>query len=1122
MAAFAWWAFFVSLKKKKRQRKREQNHIIMGEKGKKRTQDEMEGGEEDAVEIMPGTIKSVRLQNFMCHEHLLVDLGPRINFITGENGSGKSAVLTALTLALGTSARKTNRTSKDGVKGLIRTGQHSAKIIVELRNEGSDAFEPEKFGDVIIIEKNIVNTGGSTMKMKTRHGPGAGEKKEVTVYTKSEDLARMCDHLNLNCENPICVMTQDGSREFLSSGKDRDKYNFYMKATLLESVLSELQTSKDRLDLMGENLKIKEQTIPEMESLVADLETKMQMFTLRRKLSTELHLARILFPWAGVAAMKLEMDKLTEEIEEANAQLQQFDAQLKARGAKKEKYENKRKELGEEVEKIKSQEIGQALLRKQEYTDSMKTAERMMISAKRATDGAEANVKDKVKERDNQKRLLETEKEKAVSATQNASGQNDAALLAAKAKYEKARGEKEAFEMAVKEVNERVTKADFEVRNISNRIRGKEQSVNQQQQTIKRMENASKDANAQFGEWVPKLLDVIKKNENKFSRPPIGPVGANVLLKQDKWGLCVEECCGREFEKFLVHSPKDVSVLQKIAKDANCKVPVIACMNFDAPRYNTKENSPDGSLLTVLDVLDFKNNAVFNYLVDKAQVERVMLTTSDKEAASIVHHRFGQPKHPKSKNVAYALTVDMRSYRQIGGTQQVQPFRRQVLNSPVRLIKDKKAEIGKAKLKLVEIQTEMKDAQKAMERERKALSDAKAEQTKIESGRLKIVRNVRTALDEYQNKKQEVQEAVQDVAEVDLEELERELAEKEEALVNSEDEKRVLMEDHVQKKEDYVAKKAALDSFIDNQVGLSAQLDKYDTDLSACVRKIETEEETLKKLSYGKEEKMKERDVKVKMLDEKKLEFVESEKNVIECTKSDKTGESIKSLEEAEAHKADFDVYKGIDAAQKHIQSIKNKIAREEAMHEQPFEEVRDLLDEAKSKLNKTKRSLKNTKEPKNLLSKLVKKRKLAFEEVATNVKREVSGNFGFHLSKKPGCGGGLDVDYTNRTLTMNVQMKNKTVTNINGLSGGERSFTTLALTLAMGELSESPFRAMDEFDVFMDEVARKVSMNSLLEFARGDEELSRQFILITPQNISGIDAKAKDIHVFQMRAPRT
>ena len=154
--------------------------------GKKRTQDEMRGKadeEEEEVEIMPGTIKSVRLQNFMCHENLRVDLGPRINFITGENGSGKSAVLTALTLALGTSARKTNRTNKDGVKGLIRTGQHSAKIIVELRNGGSDAFEPEKFGDVIIIEKNIVNTGGSTMKMKTRHGPGAVSYTHLTLPT---------------------------------------------------------------------------------------------------------------------------------------------------------------------------------------------------------------------------------------------------------------------------------------------------------------------------------------------------------------------------------------------------------------------------------------------------------------------------------------------------------------------------------------------------------------------------------------------------------------------------------------------------------------------------------------------------------------------------------------------------------------------------------------------------------------------------------------------------------------------------------------------------------------------------------------------------------------------------
>lgn len=38
----------------------------------------------------------------------------------------------------------------------------------------------------------------------------------------------------------------------------------------------------------------------------------------------------------------------------------------------------------------------------------------------------------------------------------------------------------------------------------------------------------------------------------------------------------------------------------------------------------------------------------------------------------------------------------------------------------------------------------------------------------------------------------------------------------------------------------------------------------------------------------------------------------------------------------------------------------------------------------------------------------------------------------------------------------------------IHVLLGGERSFSTLCFALALHEMTEAPFRAMDEFDVFM------------------------------------------------------
>ena len=68
-----------------------------------------------------GIIETITCVNFMCHEFLEVLLGPLINFVFGRNGSGKSAVLTALTICLGGKASSTNR--GQSLKSFIKEGK---------------------------------------------------------------------------------------------------------------------------------------------------------------------------------------------------------------------------------------------------------------------------------------------------------------------------------------------------------------------------------------------------------------------------------------------------------------------------------------------------------------------------------------------------------------------------------------------------------------------------------------------------------------------------------------------------------------------------------------------------------------------------------------------------------------------------------------------------------------------------------------------------------------------------------------------------------------------------------------------------------------------------------------
>uniref|UniRef100_A0AAR2IUK4 Structural maintenance of chromosomes protein 6 n=1 Tax=Pygocentrus nattereri TaxID=42514 RepID=A0AAR2IUK4_PYGNA len=174
-----------------------------------------------------GVIESITLKNFMSH-HLLgpFQFGPNVNFIVGNNGSGKSAILTALIVGLGGKATTTNRGAS--LKSFVKYGESSAEVTVKLRNRGSDAYKGDTYGDCISIEQRITSDGCRTCKIKNKPGH--------IVSTKKEELTAILDHFNIQVDNPVSILNQEMSKQFLHSKSEADKYKFFMKATLLEQM----------------------------------------------------------------------------------------------------------------------------------------------------------------------------------------------------------------------------------------------------------------------------------------------------------------------------------------------------------------------------------------------------------------------------------------------------------------------------------------------------------------------------------------------------------------------------------------------------------------------------------------------------------------------------------------------------------------------------------------------------------------------------------------------------------------------------------------------------------------------------------------------------------------------
>uniref|UniRef100_A0A0D3H3Q0 RecF/RecN/SMC N-terminal domain-containing protein n=1 Tax=Oryza barthii TaxID=65489 RepID=A0A0D3H3Q0_9ORYZ len=601
---------------------------------------------------MAGTISRIRLENFMCHSSLHIELGQHVNFITGQNGSGKSAVLTALCIAFGSRAKSTQRAA--ALKDFIKTGCSYAAIIVDINNQGEDAFKPEVYGDLVRLERRITESS-SSMFLKDQHGQegcsdgeaGAPVKLMDVVFTgrkvahRKDDLIEIIEHFNIDVENPCVIMSQDKSREFLHSGNNKDKFKFFFKATLLQHVNDLLLAIRELLDNADSVVQELEKSIKPAMMELDELQQKIKNMEHIEEIAHEIDNLKKKLAWSWVYDVDRQIEEQTVKLlklkERIPACQEKIDGHASMIVKLKEELTDKERNARSLVEK--SREV---TMMKEKLEDDIAQAVALKIELEREhVRGTNVlkNMNNRVKQLQKQ---IHDFQEQYIQYTQDESS--------------KAENDKCEIQKEINSLHSNVTRLKEEerglhetqmgivksIQNMETEIVENRKKITQFKAHIRDLQQRQSDKVSTFGgQRVRNLLKSIERQERRFNIPPLGPIGVHVggsqiTLSQHEINavplvklhilLAIECALGRLLDAFIVSCHRDSVILRECAKEVNYHNLQIIIYDFAKPRLNIPDHLlPSTTHPTVLSVIQSENPTVLNVLVDQGSAERTVL-----------------------------------------------------------------------------------------------------------------------------------------------------------------------------------------------------------------------------------------------------------------------------------------------------------------------------------------------------------------------------------------------------------------------------------------------------------------------------------------------------------------
>ncbi|XP_057287768.1 structural maintenance of chromosomes protein 6 isoform X2 [Pezoporus wallicus] len=984
-----------------------------------------------------GIIEGIQLKNFMCHSMLgPFQFGSNLNFVVGNNGSGKSSVLTALIVGLGGKATATNRGSS--LKMFVRDGETSADISITLRNQGRDAFKPEVYGSSIIVNQRINLDGSRSYRLKSKSG--------TLISSKKEELVGILDHFNIQVDNPVSVLTQEMSKHFLQSKNEGDKYKFFMKATQLE------QMKEDYSSIM----KTKENTCIQIEQGVEVGEMEKEIQPIKE----------------FIIAEEGNTKKFVQKIEECQVKVNEAEEKYKA-------IQDKLIRLNEEAQALHPQCTSlkaDVQARRKAVNETEVVYNRFKTELKRLEKDDEQLHKRIEELKSSANRLSEPEKlerqRKITRLREQLKAFHDEEIMIGQ--------QMDQFQQAVykcKEEQARLTKESCDWR----------QALDAKQKQLRELKDSKTNTFRRFGPHIPAFLEEVERayKQGRFKQKPIGPLGAFIHPKDAELTLAVESCLKSLVQAFCCDNHSDEKTLQQLMSKYYPRDfrPQIIVNKFQNTVYDVRHRGVHHpEFPSVLTALDIDHAVVANCLIDVRGIETILLIKSSRKAREVM--QFNRP--PKNCREAFTAEGD-------------QVFERRYYSSayfrPKFLSKDVEAEISHLE---------------------KEIESKKAHLTASQQHLHSLENEIRQNEDHLQGHRQH-----QKKLQIKVRTTNAEIAD----LENMEEHQAVdirTLEDEAKEN------KCKMEAVKTDMQQLSRKMEELKSILQVAEKNFEEMKEKIhqvEEIAGPIKEELNQADAELETSKRRLQHYEEKQKEHLACVKRHKELLAVKEkqLEEKMAqarqiYSERLEVSRTVKSLDAEMNRLRERINTENNRHGNR-EEIIQQFHDAKERYTDANSKVKNLKKFIRLLEEIMTQRFKIYRQFLRLLSLRCKLYFD-HLLRIRACSGKIFFDHKNETLSITVQPREKdkgTLNDVRSLSGGERSFSTVCFILSLWSITESPFRCLDEFDVYMDMVNRRIAMDMILKVAGAQRH--RQFILLTPQSMSSLPTSSC-IRILRMQDP--